>query len=192
MAETMENKIKMPENQEDSGSEKYVIFSVFECLYSFPSRYISEISRSDTVFPLPLMPPYMLGVINRYSSPYALFDIGLLFYNKPSSQSDGQKNMDKKVLIIKDSVDRIAFLIDDVSDIIDIPLQLLVKVERDLQENNLSEAVCSIFNWNNNNVFILDIEKILQCVSRDIAHRGTFRNAVFFMSLRRIYNGNTN
>jgi purine-binding chemotaxis protein CheW len=148
------------EAPESTNGEKYLIFSIMNKLYSFPSRYIGEITLFDTVYPLPLMPPYVLGVVNRYSIPYALFDIGILFYNTPSSRS--------KVLIIKDEIDRIAFLIDDVTGITDIQQDKLLNVERSADADDLTEAVLASFNWSDADVFILDIHKILSRVKEDI------------------------
>jgi purine-binding chemotaxis protein CheW len=95
----------------DTKTEKYFIFSIFDRKFSFPSKYISEITLFDTVYPLPLMPDFVPGVINCYSVPYALFDIGLLLFNR-----EGRRN---KALVLKDSIDKAAFLIDDVCGIAD-------------------------------------------------------------------------
>jgi purine-binding chemotaxis protein CheW len=142
---------------EDINSEKYLIFSIMNKYYSLPSKYISGISLFETVYPLPLMPSYVLGVINRYSVPYALFDIGLLFYNTPSPRN--------KILIVKDEIDRVAFLIDDVAGIEDIQYDNLFILERKQGENDLAEAVYASFTWNNSDVFVLDIQKILSRVT---------------------------
>jgi purine-binding chemotaxis protein CheW len=142
---------------ENINSEKYLIFSIMNKYYCFPSKFISGISIFETVYPLPLMPPYILGVINRYSIPYALFDIGLLFYNTPSPRN--------KVLIMKDEIDRIAFLIDDVSGIEDVQHEKLFMMERNQGSNDLTDAVYASFTWNNSDVFILDIQKILSRVT---------------------------
>ena len=146
---------------ENIDTEKYLIFSIMEKLYSFPSRYIGEITLYETVYPLPLMPSYILGVVNRYSIPYALFDIGLLFYNTPSPRN--------KVLIVKDEIDRIAFLIDDITGIVDIQDENLIEIEGSSESGDLTEAVCSSFNWNDHDVFVLDIHKILSRVKGDNA-----------------------
>jgi purine-binding chemotaxis protein CheW len=142
---------------ENINSEKYLIFSIMNKYYCFPSKLISGISIFETVYPLPLMPSYVLGVINRYSVPYALFDIGLLFYNTPSPR--------KKVLIMKDEIDRIAFLIDDVSGIEDVQHEKLFILERNQGTNDLTDAVYASFTWNNNDVFVLDIQRILSRVT---------------------------
>jgi len=151
----------LAENEESTNSEKYLIFSILGRLYSFPSRLIGEIALFDSVYPLPLMPSYVLGVVNRYSVPYALFDIGLLFYNTPCPRN--------KVLVIKDDIDRIAFLIDDIAGIADIQQEKLLSVERSPESNDLTEAVFASFNWNADDVFVLDIHKILSRVTGDTA-----------------------
>lgn len=151
----------LAENEDSTNSEKYLIFSILGRLYSFPSRLIGEIALFDSVYPLPLMPSYVLGVVNRYSVPYALFDIGLLFYNTPCPR--------KKVLVIKDDIDRIAFLIDDITDIADVQQEKLLSVERSVESDDLTEAVSASFSWNSGDVFVLDIQKILSRVTGDTA-----------------------
>jgi len=149
------------ETLESANDEKYLIFSILDRQYTFPSRLIGEIALFDTVYPLPLLPAYVLGIINRYSVPYALFDIGLLLFNTPSRSN--------KVLVLKDSIDRIAFLIDDVSDIADIPQGKLIKAERSAESGDLTDAVSASFNWNGGDVFVLDIHRILARVSGEVA-----------------------
>jgi purine-binding chemotaxis protein CheW len=160
MPETAEVSNNLPEEQ-DKNSEKYLIFSIMDKLYSFPSRIIGEIVLFDAVYPLPLMPSFILGVVNRYSIPYALFDIGLLFYNTPSPR--------KKVLVVKEIIDRISFLIDDVSGIADLQLDELYNIEKSTDSTDLSDMISASFYWNNNNVFVLDIHKILRRITEAIA-----------------------
>ena len=140
--------------------EKYLIFTVSGQYYSFPARFIGEIALFDAVYPLPLMPLYVLGVINRYSIPYALFDIGLLLSNTPSLRS--------KVLVIKDNIDRIAFLIDDVISIDDVPQEKLLGIERGVESYDATEVVSASFNHNGSDVLVLDIQRILARVSAEV------------------------
>lgn len=153
MSETAEISGEAPQSGESKNAEKYLIFTILGKLYSFPSRFVGEIALFDAVYPLPLMPPYVPGVVNRYSVPYALFDIGLLFYSSPSPRN--------KVLIIKDEIDRIAFLIDDVAGIADVPDENLLSTERSAELNDLTDAISASFNWNGSDVLVLDINRIL-------------------------------
>jgi len=137
-----------------NADEKYLVFSVLGRMYAFPTRFIGEIALFDAVYRLPLMPPFVLGVINRYSIPYALFDIGLLLFDTPSPSG--------KVLVLKDSsIDRIAFLIDDVNGIADVQGENLLHVERGLESDDVSETVAASFSWNGSDVFVLDIHRVL-------------------------------
>ena len=154
MAETADKTAEEPENVK---SEKFLVFSILGRQYTFPSRFISEIAMFDTVYPLPLMPAYVLGVINRYSIPYALFDIGLLLFKSSSPRS--------KVLVLKESIDRIAFLIDDVIGITDVTPEEMLNIERGTETGDFTESVSASFKWNESDVFVLDIQRILAHVT---------------------------
>ena len=135
-------------------NDKHLIFSILGRLYSFPSRFIGEVALFDTVYPLPLLPAYVPGVINRYSVPYALFDIGLLLFGTPSPR--------KKVLVLKEDIDRIALLIDDVNGITDVSGDMLLGIDRNAESDDLAEAISATFTWSDANVFVLDIHCILR------------------------------
>jgi purine-binding chemotaxis protein CheW len=141
--------------------EKYLIFSILGGYYSFPSRVISEVAVFDAVYPLPLMPDYVLGIINRYSVPYVLFDIGQLLFRTSAPRG--------KILVFKDNIDRIAFLIDDVIDIVDVQNEKLLTVERSAESQELTEMIASSFKWNGRDVLVLDVEHILNKVTGETA-----------------------
>jgi len=149
------------ESAETVNIEKFLVFSILGKLYCFPSKLIGEIALFDKVFPLPLMPSYVLGVVNRYSAPYALFDIGLLFQKTPSPRN--------KIIILKEEIDRIAFLIDDIAGIMDIQSDDLFTVERSSDSGELTDIVCASFKWENSDVFVLDVNRIISRVSKEIA-----------------------
>jgi len=161
MSDFTASKENIEESAGKENCEKFLIFSILGKLYCFPSRLIGEIALFDTVYPLPLVPSYMLGVVNRYSVPYALFDTGLLFQKKP-----GPRN---KVLIIKDEIDRIAFLIDDITGIADIKKEELCIVDRNDDSGELPDVISASFIWNETDVFVLDVNRILNHVSEAIA-----------------------
>ena len=201
---------------EEENGEKHLIFSILDKFYSLPSQLIGEIALFDTVYPLPLMPDYVPGVINRYSVPYALFDIALLLFKTPGKRNKvlvlkddidrialfdtvyplplmpscvpGVVNrysvpyalfdtglllfktpgLRNKVLVLKDTIDRIAFLIDDVTGIADVPQKDLLSVERSAETDEAAETVSASFDWNGRTVFVLDIQRILAHVSGEV------------------------
>ena len=149
-----------PETIENPNDVKYMIFSILDRHYAIHSQFISELAVFDAVYPLPLIPDYMLGIINRYSVPYALLDIGLLLYKTPSQRA--------KVLVLKDNIDRIAFLIDDIVDIANIPQEQLLNIEQKIESYDASEMISASFKWNGNDVFVLDILRILALISSEV------------------------
>lgn len=158
MSDTAENSADTAaEELKSKIDDKYIIFSIQGRQYTFPSRFVNEIAIFDKVYPLPLVPSCILGIINRYSIPYALFDIGLLLFKTSSPR--------RKMLIMKDEIDRIAFLIDDVTGIVEVSGEKLLEVER----NDVTELVSSAFNLNGSDVFVLDIQSIMACVTAEAA-----------------------
>ena len=138
--------------------EKFLIFTVRDRKYALPARIIGEVAALDKVFPLPLVPSYVLGIINRYSVPYALIDINFLLFNENSEA--------KKLIVLKEEIDKLALLIDDVTDIADLPSEKIMNIEQD--GNNVPiNAVNSFFEWNGSQVFCLDTAEIISLVKRE-------------------------
>jgi purine-binding chemotaxis protein CheW len=127
--------------------------------YSFPSRFISEVTAFEKVYPLPLVPAYARGIINRYSVPYALIDIGLLIRETPTPEA--------KVVVLKETVDKLAFLIDDVVDIIDIPVSDLLRLEQGAEWDDGTDIIESSFEWHDTHVFVLGIRQIINRIKID-------------------------
>ncbi|MDR2576268.1 MAG: chemotaxis protein CheW [Treponema sp.] len=151
MAEkTSENTIP----QENTALEKFLIFTIQEKWYALPAKTISEVTVLEDVFPLPLAPEYVKGIINRYSIPYALIDIKFLLVNDSSNA--------RKMIVFKEEIDKLAFLIDDVADIADIPTGQLMKIE---QED--TALISAFFEWKGSHILCLDIGELLNRIRND-------------------------
>jgi chemotaxis signal transduction protein len=152
----------MPETAEIPGSangEKYLIFSIFDRLYAFSAQIIGEVANCDPLYTLPLLPSYVLGFINRYSIPYALFDTGFLLHKMPGPR--------KEALVIKSDIDRVAFSIGNVSGIANITPDKLLNIKTDSVPDESASAACASFNWNGSDVFVLDVRRILARVAEE-------------------------
>jgi len=160
MSEHADIEEQVEESAETINSEKFLVFSIMDKSYCFPSRLIGEIALFDAVYPLPLMPSYVLGIVNRYSTPYALFDTGLLLQKTPCPR--------RKVLILKEEIDRVAFLIDDITAIADIQNEEIYTVEKKSDSNEFADEINASFKWNDNDVFVLDVNKIINRVSEEL------------------------
>ena len=150
-------------------AEKYLIFFVCEKRCALPSRIISEVAVLEKVFPLPLVPDYVRGIINRYSIPYALIDINALLFNDVSQA--------KKVIVLKEEFDKLALLIDDVADIADVPPEKLM--DTGAEENadggesqaGGSGSVNAYFEWKGNPVLCLDAGEIISRIKNDFEQK---------------------
>jgi chemotaxis signal transduction protein len=71
--------------------------------------------------------------------------------------------------VFKDNFDKIAFLIDNVSDIVDVPRDTLFTVEQSAESQDIAEMITAAFKWENNDVFVLDAAQILRKVSSETA-----------------------
>ena len=147
-------------NEQAEDLEKYLIFTLKDKYYALESKIISEVAVLDKVFPLPLVPEYVLGIINRYSLPYALIDLGFFISGNISSA--------RKLIVLKEEIDKLAFLIDDVTDIADLSPDTLIKTDKD--ENVPESGTGSIqayFEWKGSPVFCLDTGSIINRIKQD-------------------------
>ena len=142
--------------------DRYLIFTIQEKQYALPSKLISEVAVLEKVFPLPLVPGYVRGIINRYSVPYALIDICFLLQKNACDAG--------KVIVLKEEVDKLAFLINDVTDIADLPAGKLIKIVQ--EENSLEGTINSFFEWKGIHVFCLDTAEILSRIKLDFEREG--------------------
>ena len=139
---------------EKTPMEKYLVFTISNKRYAFPSKIINEVATLEKVFPLPLVPDYVRGVINRYSVPYALVDISFLLFHESSSA--------QKVIVLKEEVDKLAFLIDDVTDIADISPDKLLKIDQEEVS-----AINAFFELKESQVFCLEIDELINMIKGD-------------------------
>ena len=142
---------------ENTPEEKYLIFTIQEKRYALPSKIISEVAALEKVFPLPLVPDYVQGIINRYSVPYALIDLSFLLLKITSNA--------QKVIVLKEEVDRIALLIDDVVDIAGFPPNKLMEIEQD--EKTLVSSVNAYFEWKDHQVFYIETGELISRIKQD-------------------------
>lgn len=140
-------------------TEKFLIFTIQDRLYTLPSCMINEVAVYDKTYPLPLLPEYVKGIINRYSVPYALIDLGLFLLKTPSALS--------KVVVLKEGVDKVAFMIDDVVDIVDVPLEHILKVEQGTGNQDATVVIEASFEWHQMDVFVLSIREIINRIKKD-------------------------
>ncbi|MCL2765735.1 MAG: chemotaxis protein CheW [Treponema sp.] len=142
---------------EGPSEDKHLIFSIRDKYYALPFKVVSEVASLEKISPMPLTPNYVRGIVNRYSIPYALIDIGFILHNEVSNI--------EKAIVLKEEIDKLVFLIDDVTDIADILPENIHKIEH--EENTIATSVNAFFNWNGNHVFCIDTEELIHKIKQD-------------------------
>ncbi|GHV02813.1 hypothetical protein AGMMS50229_00230 [Campylobacterota bacterium] len=128
---------------------RFLICSLGGGFYAFEASAIAEVVGFDTFYPLPLLPSYAKGLINRFATPYLLIDTALFL------AIGGAET--KKVLVLKEQIDRLAFTIDDCIDIVDVD-ENTVQTITDAHQSYLN----GVFEYRKNDVFIVDHSAMIE------------------------------
>lgn len=92
MTEELFTQIKKELSQEniekvDVKKSTWLVFSIESKLYALPAGGVKEILRDTPIFPLPFVPDYIKGVVNRYGDPYVVVDPQMLIGNSEQNTS---------------------------------------------------------------------------------------------------------
>lgn len=124
--------------------------------YAIPAESVKEILRDATVFPLPFVPPYVNGLLNRYGDPYVVVDSAVL---------DGKEAQKSFLFIVLNDDSHTCLRITDVKD-------FFTATEKDVvhfSEAELSEFYEGTLNINGQDVFVMNIQAIIEKVGKEIA-----------------------
>ena len=125
-------------------------------LYAIPAENVKEILRDATVFPLPFVPPYVNGVLNRYGDPYVVVDSAVL---------EGKEAQKSKLFIVMNDESHTCLRISDVKD-------FFTAAEKDVvhfTEAELSDYYEGTLNINGQDVYVLKVQAIIEKVGKEIA-----------------------
>jgi len=136
---------------------KYLLVKVGEKSYGIPTHQVREIIMNHEIYFVPFVPPYITGYLNRQGEPYIVFDLGMLFENRPLTPF--------KFLVLNMEEDQVAFMIDDVLTITTVP-------ENEVHGITSSEVDMGYFSatitFHDENVFILNVAQILERLENDL------------------------
>ncbi|MCR5063136.1 MAG: chemotaxis protein CheW [Treponema sp.] len=125
-------------------------------LYAIPAGCVKEILRNATVFPLPFVPPYVNGVLNRYGDPYVVIDPAVL---------EGKEAQKSFLFIVINDESHTCLRITDVKD-------FFTATENDIvhfSEAELSDFYEGTLTINNQDVILLNVQAIIEKVGKEIA-----------------------
>ncbi len=157
------SKVDVKEEKEKVKKETWLIFTIGEAtnadeknLYAIPAENVKEILRDATVFPLPFVPPYVDGVLNRYGDPYVVIDSAVL-EGKPAQKSF--------LFIVINDESHTCLRITDVRD-------FYTATEKDIvqfADTDLSDYYDGTLTIDGKEVFVLKVQAIIEKVGREIA-----------------------
>ncbi|MCR4579092.1 MAG: chemotaxis protein CheW [Treponema sp.] len=156
-----DSKSNLNEEKQKNKHETWLIFTIGESaegknLYAIPAESVKEILRDATVFPLPFVPSYVDGVLNRYGDPYVVIDPSVL---------EGKKPQNSFLFIVMNDDSHSCLRITDVRD-------FYTATEKDVvrfTEAELSDYYDGTLTINGQDVFVLKVQAIIEKVGKEIA-----------------------
>ncbi|OHD08473.1 MAG: hypothetical protein A2Y41_11740 [Spirochaetes bacterium GWB1_36_13] len=152
-----ENQLK--EKNEIHEGQKFVIFLIAEKYFALAENLVQEIIINSEIYYLPFVPQYIRGLINRQGDPYTVVDIHLLINNE---KLDG-----KKFIILRDKIDKIAFLITDVLKIVFIEKDNIHTI---LSSNAKDNYFAQFISLEKEEIPVLDTRQIIKKIHHDIEY----------------------
>jgi purine-binding chemotaxis protein CheW len=135
------------------GKDQYVIFTVNEhkyCIYSFYVKKLINL-KHQTITPIPNTPGYIKGIMNLKGIFYTVVDLKKFIGFKAG-------DMPNEIIVIESSELKLAFIVDDVVDIIHIPEDKIVKKN----EIKLDELYVKEEAYLDNKIYnILNMDKLI-------------------------------
>jgi chemotaxis signal transduction protein len=134
------------------------LFSLGEDLYAVPVEMLTEIIISQKIFPVPTTPPHVLGVINLRGNIVPIIDIRSAL-SLPRQSTPGQ------IAIIKQGAVIIGIVVDNVSEVIGVPLTKILALPADAgsqADKGRSRFLKSIIQREEGVAALLDVTRILE------------------------------
>lgn len=143
----------LSDNVREIETEKYLIFSSSGILYGVNADYVAEIITETSVTHLPMVPPYISGVINIRGQIVTIIDFRMLLGQMPG------ENYSTIVLDVEGT--QIGILVDTVEQMVDIEKSSILPVPSQQQAQSLgTDRMCTLPNGNGT-MMVLDCSRLL-------------------------------
>lgn len=117
---------RIPEMNLDTdvyGKDQYVIFKVQKHTYCIYSLFVRELisPKNYPITKIPYTPDFIKGIINLKGNFYTVIDLKkFISINDSEDEIVKDKNKDEKIIVVESTELKLAFLVDDIVDIINI------------------------------------------------------------------------
>ena len=149
------------EDQKTDNKATWLIFKIGndeagKNLCAIPAEKVKEILRDADVFPLPFVPPYVNGLLNRYGDPYVVVDSAII---------EGKEAQNSLLFIVLNDESHTCLRITDVKDFFTEDVNSVVPFD----ENELSEFYEGTIKVEGQDVYIMNVQAIIEKVGNEIA-----------------------
>ncbi len=151
------NQSSPPEDVDVKTGEKFVIVLIGEKKFALPELIVQEIIIENEIHYLPFTPHYIRGLINRQGEPYSVVDLQILF--------SSQMLEAKKFVILRNSVDKMSFIISDILKIVFINSNDIHFIK---DQNDKDAYFHSSITHENDEIPVVDVQKIVKRIQDDL------------------------
>ena len=109
---------EVPESEETSSVERYLTFDSGDLVLYISTKYVIETIKNNSITTLPLMPPYIKGIINLRGQILPVVDIQLRMEKESSNYTN--KNC---IIILDINSVSLGIIVDSVRQVVDIDLK---------------------------------------------------------------------
>jgi len=149
----VKNESKIEKKEENS--QTWLVFVAGTKKYALLSSDVQEILRNVPVFPLPFVPNYIDGVLNRYGEPYAVIDPLPLLGEQPQSS---------KLFIVLQGKGQVCLKVSEV-------VEFFTILESELKYFSNSEAgkyYAGSFSFKNEEILILNPQAFIEVAEKGV------------------------
>ncbi len=154
-AENLQKKIKVELSKNDYTEDKFVSFSLNEETYCISLKYVKEFTKvkNITLTPVPCVPDFIIGLVNLRGEFLTIIDIKNFLGIQKSTISDKTK-----IIVIKSPNMQIGILVDDVFDMVNIPLETINQDHSEKNKFILGELILD----NQKVINVLNLQRIIE------------------------------
>jgi len=134
-------------------TETYLIFKSHDILYGVDANYVSEIITNISVTHLPMVPPYIKGIINLRGQIVTIIDFRMLFGQEPSEKYS--------TIVLDIEGTPLGIMVDTVEQMIDIEKSLILPVPSQQPNAIKADYMCTLPNGNGT-MLVVDCLRLLQ------------------------------
>lgn len=136
---------------------KFLLFRCGETEYAIASSLVREIVSQLPVYPVPFVPPWVRGLLNRHGEPFVVLDPEVLFGRDPLKGTTA--------LLLSVPKDQVSFRISDVCEFVTL---FESEVHRISSPDESTVFFQGAIPTARGDVFVLDVQEILKRLAADV------------------------